>query len=109
VEELQPFRSRYELPNLRMLAHSSDKRYQGFLRLAAIPVTALKPDPLRKVTPSAEEPALILPQASGALDKISQSNLINTGHAILEALSITTADRIALATQYESIGYFIGM
>lgn len=88
------------------------KEYHGFKDYNDIPATRT---PFRNPLPKmasipTDKPALLLPQKDSLnFDAISQAALVNTGHAILEALSVTIQDRVSFAVPYSSLGFYLGM
>lgn len=103
--------SSLDYPKLRLrgLWSKDGKDYHGFDAIHRTLVTSSFRSPLPKLESlTTEKPVLLLPQEDTLnFDAVSQLALVNTGHAILEALSVNINDRISLSVPYNSIGYFL--
>jgi len=103
-----------QYPSLKyaLLWSPEKKEYHGFIDINHFPVER---PPFRSPLPKMasipnDKPALFLPQKDTLnFDVVSQATLVNTGHFILEALSVTIQDRISFAVPYNSIGYYLAV
>lgn len=105
--------SALDYPKLRLCAMWSKEgnEWNGFAPIHRSQVTFALRNPIPKLAPlSNGKPVLLLPQNDTLnFDAVSQIALVNTGHAILEALSVNIHDRISLSVPYNSIGFFLAV